>query len=589
MFMKLKLLLLILFSLWGLGGYSQKELWGVNKGADDGDPNSTGYKGNITKYDINGQNPVIMHEFTDFTTGKTPKGKLFLASNGKLYGKTIAGGNAPNNWENGYGILFEYDLVLNKYRVLYNFNSASGMTQYIGNGLIEPIIGKLYGSVGNKIFSFDLNTDVFTLLSGDVGVANVIDGELMKASNGMVYGTSIYNYCPNSSATGQYNFGTIFKVNTTTNILQVVNVFDCAGAGGGGMMPTGGLIEAQPGKLYGTGGSAYSSDYGSIFEYNFLTNTKTLKQIFDGNNLGSNPKPMVNSGNGKLYGVCTYGGVNPASPNPTSPFDYAGTLFEYDYTANTITKIHDFGHEQSVYPFYQIDGYRPISIMKASTNNYFGISGFGTYIFNPIANSVLLAIDPTDPNSCPTCVANSSVTESLIEICRKPSYHEFSPDTFSKEVGESFTYNIQNTNATTYVWKKDATVLPTQTTAILNIPNVAITDNGTYTCTMTNECGTTITMPLYLNVTNLGNEENTYLENKIKIYPNPTKNILNIKLTENNNIKISQITITNLLGQTVFNEEKESKTIDVSKLATGIYHITIKTDQGNWSTKFIKE
>ena len=234
MFMKLKLLLLILFSLWGLGGYSQKELWGVNKGADDGDPNSTGYKGNITKYDINGQNPVIMHEFTDFTTGKTPKGKLFLASNGKLYGKTIAGGNAPNNWENGYGILFEYDLVLNKYRVLYNFNSASGMTQYIGNGLIEPIIGKLYGSVGNKIFSFDLNTDVFTLLSGDVGVANVIDGELMKASNGMVYGTSIYNYCPNSSATGQYNFGTIFKVNTTTNVLQVVNVFDCAGAGGGG-------------------------------------------------------------------------------------------------------------------------------------------------------------------------------------------------------------------------------------------------------------------------------------------------------------------------------------------------------------------
>lgn len=582
MFMKLKLLLLILFSLWGLGGYSQKELWGVNKGADDGDPNSTGYKGNITKYDINGQNPVIMHEFTDFTTGKTPKGKLFLASNGKLYGKTIAGGNAPNNWENGYGILFEYDLVLNKYRVLYNFNSASGMTQYIGNGLIEPIIGKLYGSVGNKIFSFDLNTDVFTLLSGDVGVANVIDGELMKASNGMVYGTSIYNYCPNSSATGQYNFGTIFKVNTTTNVLQVVNVFDCAGAGGGGMLPTGGLIEGEPGKLYGTGGSAYSSEYGSIFEYNFLTNTKTLKQIFDGNNLGSNPKPLVNGGNGKLYGVCTYGGIITGFSNP-SIYDYNGTLFEYDYVFNTITKIRDFGQEPLV-----LDGYHPTSIMKSSTNNYYGLSSGGVFKYNPIDSTVLLTIDPTDPNACPTCVVNGWVTESLIEICRKPSYQEFVVNTFSPAVGSTFTFDVHNTNATSYIWKKNNIDLPTQTTGILNLVSVTSIDSGTYTCTMTNECGTTVTMPLQINV-NLGIEEFIPLDKVITLFPNPTNNILNIKIYENSNIEISKITITNLLGQIVFFEEKNNNKIDVSKFETGLYQIKLTTNKGNWSTKFIKE
>ena len=83
------ILLFALFPLWGLGGiYAQKELWGVNTGNDNG----PGYYGNITKYDIYGENPVIMHEF-DSIHGYNPKGRLFLASNGKLYGTTQKGGN----------------------------------------------------------------------------------------------------------------------------------------------------------------------------------------------------------------------------------------------------------------------------------------------------------------------------------------------------------------------------------------------------------------------------------------------------------------------------------------------------------------
>jgi hypothetical protein len=60
--MKKIITFLFIFPLWGLGGlYAQKELWGVNTGSEYSVNDPAAYFGNITKYDINGENPVIMH------------------------------------------------------------------------------------------------------------------------------------------------------------------------------------------------------------------------------------------------------------------------------------------------------------------------------------------------------------------------------------------------------------------------------------------------------------------------------------------------------------------------------------------------
>lgn len=70
----------------------------------------------------------------------------------------------------------------------------------------------------------------------------------------------------------------------------------------------------------------------------------------------------------------------------------------------------------------------------------------------------------------------------------------------------------------------------------------------------------------------------------IKIYPNPTKDILNIE-TES---AISKVEIHTLLGKEIL--KKESKNIDVSTLPQGLYFIKITSSEGIETIKrFIKQ
>lgn len=75
----------------------------------------------------------------------------------------------------------------------------------------------------------------------------------------------------------------------------------------------------------------------------------------------------------------------------------------------------------------------------------------------------------------------------------------------------------------------------------------------------------------------------------ILFYPNPTKNVLHLKINEI--VTLKSIQIYNLLGQTILKvpNAKKGTTIDVSSLKTGSYAIKITTDKGTTSRKFIKE
>ena len=585
--MKEKLsILFILFSF--LFANAQKELWGVNSTqsyvdySNPASPVTIPYFGNISKYDINGQNPAVVYEF-DGVTGKLPKGKLFLASNGKLYGTTRNGGIiGPNGsgTENGLGVLYEYDLILNKYRVIHNFDFISGGEPF--NGVIEPIIGKLYGTFGRKLFSFDLGLEQFS----EFGNSNffTINNELMKASNGFLYCTTmaIAGGC-SGAQTNNPNYGSIIKINTLNNTYQRVYEFRCDATDGLNInTTTGTLIENQIGKLIGqvTSGLDFANTTnGLLYEFNINTNTFTKKIDFDGFNLGTSPNCLINNGNTKIYGVCQYGGSALVPPSTYS--DQAGTLFEYTPSTNTIVKL---------YTFDDTTGFHPKSITKASTGDYFGIwgesfvGGFGIFKFNPTDNSVIMPTPPFTPTPL-----NAGATESLIEICRKPFYQEFIINTFTPCIGDIFNFNVQNTNATSYVWKKNNIVLPTQTTGTLSLASVTTSDSGTYICEMINECGTTVTMPLTINAGCLGIDEVFPLEKVITLYPNPTNSILNLKIYENSNLEIKNIIITNLIGQSVYDTNHFENKIDVTNFQKGVYIVKIITDKGNWNSKFIKE
>ena len=82
------------------------------------------------------------------------------------------------------------------------------------------------------------------------------------------------------------------------------------------------------------------------------------------------------------------------------------------------------------------------------------------------------------------------------------------------------------------------------------------------------------------------NTKELNLQNNISLYPNPTSNNLNINNTEN--FELISCIIFDLNGKCIVSSKNQTM-IDVSKLNSGLYFIKIKTDQGEFSQKFIKE
>ena len=586
---KIVILMLLIFY-FGIAT-AQKELWGTNVG-DEFNPQAPLYAGNISKTDINGANPVVVHEF-DGVAGKIPRGRLFLASNGKLYGTTANGGNTLTINENiiySAGVLFEYDLILNKYKVVkyFDYENVNNTNQIACNpqiGVLEPLPNMLYGATLNRLYSYNFVTETFVFYN-QLPYNNAFYFELMKASDGNLFAGTTLGICASQFDIGKN--GCIIKFNVTSNNLNVVHILDCSiySEGNG---PWSQLVELNAGKLLGTtinGGIHYlTPSSGTLFEYNFNTNSFTTKINFE-STIGTLPLSLINGGNGKIYGLCQDTGApqscSPIYQDGSPPPHRFGTLFEYTPTTNVL-EIKQYFNFCSNYVRY------PKAIIKTSEGHIIGSSqNFGYFKYDSILNSATSIVN------APTTNFNATFNGNFIEICRKPSYQEIIVNTFAPAVGSIFTYNIQNTNATTYVWKKGTTILPTQTTGALNLPSVTTSDTGIYTCTMTNECGTTVTANLNINVSNLGTDTIDNYKQLIALYPNPTKGSINLKFPENKGLKASSYKITNLLGQVIVEKDiststKTELTINTSSFANGVYQITLVTDKGNWNGKFIKE
>ena len=92
---------------------------------------------------------------------------------------------------------------------------------------------------------------------------------------------------------------------------------------------------------------------------------------------------------------------------------------------------------------------------------------------------------------------------------------------------------------------------------------------------------------MYVTGPNLGIEE--YGFNKIALYPNPTRDELNLELTDIQNLEIIKYNITNMLGQTIYSSTENYQKVDVSAFSKGVYQVLLETNKGNWTGKFIKE
>jgi uncharacterized repeat protein (TIGR03803 family) len=280
------------------------KLYGMTKNGGDFD------KGLIFEWDP-ATNAYTKKISFDGSNGKNPYGSLMQAKNGKLYGMTYFGGI------NGIGVLFEWDPITNLFVKKFDFDEQSGCCPT--GSLIQASNGKLYGmtSAGGTncgvIFEFDISKNSYNKKI-DLGCCPT--GSLIQASNGKLYGAC----------------GVIFEYNPLTNGYKHVSP---AGYG-----DYGSLIEAYNGKLYGMSYSGGTTNEGNIFEWDPATNEATKKVDLTWVN-GRHPTgSLVQAFNGKLYGMTFGGGINSM-----------GVLFEWDPETNIYSKKIDFdGNNKGAYP-----------------------------------------------------------------------------------------------------------------------------------------------------------------------------------------------------------------------------------------------
>ncbi|MGP8214628.1 MAG: choice-of-anchor tandem repeat GloVer-containing protein [Bacteroidia bacterium] len=166
------------------------------------------------------------------------------------------------------------------------------------------------------IFSYDpITGQEKTVFNFSATTGILPTGTLLQATNGLLYGIT--------SAGGINNTGTIFSFNPYTYKDSVLlNFSSTLGSDGGG---SNSLIEAKNGLLYGTTiGEGKGSHEGTLFNYNINTNQYIQLYAFDslsGN--GPSEKPIEDTTTGVLYGLTEAGGMY-----------NEGVLYEYNTLLN---------------------------------------------------------------------------------------------------------------------------------------------------------------------------------------------------------------------------------------------------------------
>jgi uncharacterized repeat protein (TIGR03803 family) len=190
--------------------------------------------------------------------------------------------------------------------VLYSFNLSAGDGFLpFGGSLLRDSAGNLYGTTefgGSQgvgtVFKLD-PSGTFTVLHNFPG--NSTDGyepfgTITRDKAGNLYGATVFG--------GAFNFGTVFKIDTT-GTETVLHSFSATG--GDGAMPDGGLLLDGAGNLYGTTYAGGNSYFGTVFKLD-TSNTETILHTFSGTDGRSPDLGLVRDSKGNFYGTAQYGG-----------------------------------------------------------------------------------------------------------------------------------------------------------------------------------------------------------------------------------------------------------------------------------------
>lgn len=316
------LLLATMAFLYSINLFGQSyELWGFHE--SDGEKGG----GNIFRLDLNNQNPEVVFDFE--SEKYLRKGRLCESPNGKLYG-------LMSQTQSGVIEIFEYDTATNEINTVFKSNGGvlgSFLTYFPTidrNGVMYGLLknGGTYGE--GVLYKFNTLDYQYTVLYNfDSSGIHTPRGGLLLASNGKLYGFTWKG--------GGYNAGGIFEIDTSGNSFNELYYFE------DNLIqpysPRGNLIEVFPGKLYGLTSYGGNWDVGTLYELDLSTQVFTTLIEFDELETGARPTgSLVHASNGKLYGTTKKGGIHDD-----------GVLFEYDPVTKEFVKKIDFKEDSIGY------------------------------------------------------------------------------------------------------------------------------------------------------------------------------------------------------------------------------------------------
>lgn len=275
-----------------------------------------------TIFEFNPSTGIITkkYDFTSSPDGYNPRGSFEIDNSGIAYAMTYTGGTA------NAGTIFKYNTVTDSVQKLVDFNSSDiGFAPF--NNLIQANDGNIYGSTsaggksGNGVlYKFNPNTSQYTIIKdfSNVNDGKYPSGSIIQASDGNLYGTA--------QSGGMNSYGVIYKYNPSNQTFTNVYNFDNTN----GRLPNGAISEGSNGVIYGT---TFYGGLGYGVLYSFKISSGTYLKLYEFYTDGYYPQSgVLAASNGNIYGTTTYGGVG-----------NNGVLFEYDTQSSTYSKINTPG------------------------------------------------------------------------------------------------------------------------------------------------------------------------------------------------------------------------------------------------------